>query len=54
MSKAKNYGVYDAETDELVEGGFFDKGAAEDAMVAYTDETGRSSYVKAQAAWEES
>lgn len=52
MSRAKNYGVYDAQTDELVEGGFFDKGAAEDAMIAYTEETGRSAYVKVQADWE--
>lgn len=46
--KTATYGVYDAITDELIEGGFFDKSYAEDCMTAYTQETGRSAYVRKQ------
>ena len=42
------YGVFDALTDDLIEGGFFDVAAAEAAMTAYTEETGRSAYVMRQ------
>jgi hypothetical protein len=48
----KTYGVYDAATDELVEGGFFSKAAAEQAMESYTNETGKSAYCKVQPKWE--
>ena len=42
---SKNWNLYDAATDEMIEGGFFSKAAAEAAMEAYTNETGRSAYI---------
>lgn len=46
--KSKTYNVYDALTDDLVEGGFFSREAAVTAMEQYTNETGRSAYMLAE------
>jgi hypothetical protein len=43
--KAKSYGVYEKDTGKLVEGGFFDKHAAEDAAEGWHLDTGGKEYV---------
>ncbi len=47
MARAITYGIYDAHTGELIEGGFFNRGAADDAAGEYRGD-GRAVKVQRQ------